>query len=448
MLPLLLVMMLLSPSMAPTAVSGASVAPDSNRRLINNVELWSRVTYNDPALPLASPMGVSHIKLDKSVRSNDTLPATFAENGGSAIDTRVSDLNITGGIGYSADGFNLFTPEPTGYTPSSSSQLSKQIGLLSEPDVPGFDSKADRQFETYEPAGTFREIQADLASSLPGGRSNKYYDVNMSDVYLKLDINYDLMNELLTKITSDPRWDVTNGMTDNEIIAVLSDYIFDYTHGMMLGIANQTTVQGITGHSNWDLSNEIVATLSNSTDSSLTGFTSDSLFITLGLISYILEFGFNPTTTSMVASGIYGKVPTVRRGIFDGLSVAATSSGIPVYQQFLNLDLMNLFGTTNTSDFKADLKPVISEFMDFQANVAATVNYWAPITLFTLLFFYLGIGAFTDGGWTPGYQVYRYIKGKGRKMGPLAGQRAIRVALVLFGMWWIIGFIVRTSVAV
>lgn len=449
MMPLFLIAIMLMPS-AP--VQADSVAPAEERRLVQDVEMWSRVVYDDANALLSTPMEANYFSLDATVRDNDTLPAVFDTSAGSAEDTQVSDLNITGGIGYSDDGFSFFTPEPTGYEADSQSALAKQIGLLSEPEIPEFDTEADRQYVTYEPSGTFREIQTDLAASLPGGRSNTYDAVNISDVYVRVDIDYDLMNEMLQKVVNDDRWDPDDGMTDNEIISVLADYIFEYSHGMMLGIGNQTTIQAVSGQDNWDLSQEVVATLSNDTDANLNGFTSDSLHLYLGIISYIMEFGYTDATASMVATGIFGEVPSFRRGIFEGLSIAQTEEGT-VYQQWLNLDTFSIFSDNNFLD---DIKIIFSEFMDYEAVLEAQANYSGTIWFLTFIFFWIAVALLTEGGWLP-INFFYYIKGmrgKGAKRVPAKelttgwGRRTAQM-VVLFGIvWYVTAFFVRSTLGV
>lgn len=414
---------------ANLASADTIAGPDADRNLFVSAELWSKYQYNATAAGEATVAEHFSTSATTLKTINETLPAGFRTTKAGIDEGEIDDLNVTGGIKYSDDVFNNFVAEPVDYDESSETLLARKLSLIPETEYSFLSDEMPMQYFTHE-TKELDEVQADVAASIK--RTWTGSEVNITASYLRIGLSFDIFKAMIDEIKADDRWDPVDGMTPAQITAVIDDVVPKYTLGLMLGYGNVTALQAETGKSNWDLSNEFVATLDNETDASLSQFTANTAMITNGLLGYIMEYGVTDTTTAMVANGLYGPINAPDRGPLRGMEIGYEINQVTGESDSVIYIFYDAFDalTDVAADFLAGTQILLTNMVPFVEPVAPTEA--VPIALTVLLSFaimfmvMLWQGDFSFDGYMAKY------KGKGKNARSMAIKTFLITAAAFF----------------
>lgn len=294
--------------------------PAASRELAYDVEVFAKYTYNET--DLASVRDGSGIKEGSYLipfatvtqQDNETLDATFTHNRGYMADANIGDLNITGGTSYSSDIFGDVGTLPRNYVfPSTARANFQTLGVLDETALPDFDKDQELQYFIRE-SPALDEVELDIAQSLK--RTWTASNISITSVEIILTFEWSALESLFIAMKAHEDWDEDDPMSTGELVSVLDDVLPAYTFGWHLGMVNITDLRENADKANWEGTDEIVATLANDTDATLSSF-SKSWHMTNAMLSY---FGENADAiTAAVNNKNWGQVLAPARGMFKNL---------------------------------------------------------------------------------------------------------------------------------
>ena len=373
MFVLLMVPMFMA-AIAPTfaVATTTNTNPASSRELTYNVEVYAKYTYNGSAISSVRDgikPGIQHgsyLIPMSIVQDNQTLDAVFTHNRGYLPDANLGDLNISGGTEYSNDIFGDVGTLPKDYVfPSTSRANFQSIGNIPETDLVNFDTQQPMQYFIRE-SPKLDDVENDIASSLD--RTWTKDNVTITSVDVILTFKWDALASLFASMEANDKWDTSDPMSDGQLVSVLNDALPAYTYGLHLGQVNITALQAETGKSNWEGTDEVVATLDNKTDTTLTDF-GNSWHMTNAMISY---FGENQEAIqAAINNHNFGKPLAPSRGPFHNLvatGTAADGSGT-VAVSFSPSGVFATGGDMNAGDALTFVEALNAKFVKAYASI-------------------------------------------------------------------------------
>lgn len=312
--------------------------PPAERNVLNFAEIWAKWRYNATDLEglLLSGMpqtaegvyrgsGNAYSEFwlaDDWERINQTVE-TFGASRGSMTLGNPAELNNTNMV-YSDGIWQLPGPAPVDFSGSSAQYNYRTIAQTKETEMSHLEEQK-LQYFVHE-TSKMNEVGDDLAQST-GNRTWTQAEINVTATYVRMGLDYDMFKAVYDGVISHAKWDTEDSMSSANLVRILEDVYADTTLDMILGIANITAIQAISGQSSWDASVEFEATLDNDTDSNLFGFQSGSAHISNALLGYILEEVDFVAATAMLHRGQYGIISTKSSGPFRGIEIGLDASG-------------------------------------------------------------------------------------------------------------------------
>ncbi|KKN95743.1 hypothetical protein LCGC14_0176120 [marine sediment metagenome] len=396
--------------MAPTVSSGeALVNAADDRSLFKSADLLAKYSYNATDISgtgeMSFGMGGFNIHTTNVDRANESIGDLGVSKGATA-DGRPSDFNITGGIGMSSSLYNDLVDTPKGFETASRLGTSRDIGQMEDTQLSTFGEDGAFQYFGYESL-KMEEIEAEIGQSWDNDWG--VADIDITAIYLRYQLDLTIAQAIVNDIIGheDYQDSETTAMTETELANVIEETLPEHLGGILLGYANLTELNEASGKSTFTATTEIADTFDdsnvNDTDNTLTSFETGTTFMTLALISYLMEIGVETldATAALLTPGDFIVLDNVGRGNFVGARLVYGENGAEVE---VAQDTSSILATTAnlTRGYVATI------FSWFGYEVPPDVIPWIP--LFLLFVF---INLFTT--WAMGMIVKDHAKGSWRK---------------------------------